>query len=77
MGGHIELADQILLPEALQVTCCQEVERLREAIRSLRVRGAPAVGVVLGVARHRRLGRRAFEARLAEAEAIRAEYPRW
>lgn len=64
------------MPEKLQVKCCQEVEQLSEAIRSLRIGGAPALGVagatgvVLSVARHRRRDRRAFEARLAEAGGV-------
>jgi len=72
LDGHIELVDQTLLPQTLQVKRCQKVEQLWEAIRSLRIRGAPALGVagamgvVLGVARHRRRDRQAFEARLAE-----------
>jgi len=72
LDGHIELVDQTLLPEKLQVKCCQEVEQLSEAIRSLRIRGAPALGVagamgvVLGAARHRRRDRQAFDAKLAE-----------
>ena len=53
--GHVELIDQTLLPETLKVLTCRDAEAVREAIVSLRIRGAPAIGVaaamgqVLGV----------------------------
>src|ERR1700752_3878455 len=52
LGG---LIDQTPLPAPLTPRACQTVEEIWEAIRSLRVRGAPAIGVtaamggVLGV----------------------------
>lgn len=55
LDGWIELIDQTLLPGELKMLVCHDVETLWEAIRSLRVRGAPAIGiaaamgVVLGV----------------------------
>ncbi|MFQ5489798.1 MAG: S-methyl-5-thioribose-1-phosphate isomerase [Phycisphaerae bacterium] len=55
LAGHVALIDQTLLPGELRVIPCRDVETLAEAIRSLRVRGAPAIGVaaamgvVLGV----------------------------
>jgi methylthioribose-1-phosphate isomerase len=54
-GGCVRLIDQTLLPQVLRYNDCQSSEELWEAIRSLRVRGAPAIGVtaamgvVLGV----------------------------
>src|SRR3954471_1703815 len=54
-GGHVRLIDQTLLPTELTYRDCRTVEEIWEAIRSLRVRGAPAIGiaaamgVVLGV----------------------------
>ena len=53
--GFLRLIDQTLLPTALAYRDCRTVEDSWEAIRSLRVRGAPAIGVaaafgiVLGV----------------------------
>lgn len=54
-GGSARLIDQTLLPEKYVVLSCTTVEEMWEAIRALRVRGAPAIGVaaamgvVLGV----------------------------
>lgn len=41
----LRLIDQTLLPEAYQFIVCRDVETAAEAIVSLRVRGAPAIGV--------------------------------
>ncbi|MBP7936240.1 MAG: S-methyl-5-thioribose-1-phosphate isomerase [Phycisphaerae bacterium] len=55
LDGAVEMIDQTLLPGELKILTCRDVETLWEAIRSLRVRGAPAIGVaaamgvVLGV----------------------------
>mgnify|MGYP001176793316 CR=1 FL=1 len=55
LDGHIEMIDQTLLPGRFSVIACHDVESVWEAIRVLRVRGAPAIGVaaamgaVLGV----------------------------
>lgn len=45
VDGHLRLIDQTLLPGALRLIDCRDVETVFEAIRSLRVRGAPAIGV--------------------------------
>jgi methylthioribose-1-phosphate isomerase len=53
--GFLRLLDQTLLPDKVAYRDCRTVEDVWEAIRSLRVRGAPAIGVaaaygvVLGV----------------------------
>jgi methylthioribose-1-phosphate isomerase len=55
VDGFVRLIDQTLLPTDLQYLDCRDVATLWEAIKSLRVRGAPAIGVagamgvVLGV----------------------------
>jgi methylthioribose-1-phosphate isomerase len=55
LEGAVELIDQTLLPNRTKVLKCREVSEIWEAIRSLRVRGAPAIGiaaamgVVLGI----------------------------
>jgi methylthioribose-1-phosphate isomerase len=54
-GGSLFLIDQTLLPVEFRELECRDVETLVEAIKTLRVRGAPAIGVaaaygvVLGV----------------------------
>jgi methylthioribose-1-phosphate isomerase len=55
IDGHVRMLDQTLLPGEARTIECRDLESVREAIRSLRVRGAPAIGiaaamgVVLGV----------------------------
>jgi len=43
--GHLVLIDQTLLPVELREIECRSIESIWEAIRSLRVRGAPAIGI--------------------------------
>jgi len=43
--GSLRLLDQTLLPNDVRMVECQSVEQVFEAIQSLRVRGAPAIGV--------------------------------
>jgi methylthioribose-1-phosphate isomerase len=43
--GQVWVVDQTLLPFTFRQICLDSVETLWEAIRSLRVRGAPAIGV--------------------------------
>lgn len=44
-SGHVRLLDQTLLPTQVVYRDCRTVEEVWEAIRNLRVRGAPAIGV--------------------------------
>ncbi|MFM8578697.1 MAG: hypothetical protein ACKOCN_07845 [Planctomycetaceae bacterium] len=44
-SGRLELLDQTLLPRCEEWVTCDRVETVIEAIRSLRVRGAPAIGI--------------------------------
>ena len=44
-SGHLRLLDQTLLPAEERTIDCRSVEQVWEAIRALRVRGAPAIGV--------------------------------
>ncbi len=69
-NGHLLLIDQTLLPcEFLEIPC-STVEAVWEAIRSLRVRGAPAIGVtaaygvVLGLQAVRNADRSTFDQQL-------------
>ena len=43
--GFVRLIDQTLLPTRLEYRDCRTLEEIWEAIRVLRVRGAPAIGV--------------------------------
>ncbi len=45
VDGVLRLLDQTLLPTEVKAIECLDVEQVFEAIRSLRVRGAPAIGV--------------------------------
>ena len=49
---HVCILDQRLLPEVVNVVVCTDYVEVAEAIRTLQVRGAPAIGVTaaLGVA---------------------------
>lgn len=71
-AGHLQLIDQTLLPAELKLIDCQTVEQVWEAIKSLRVRGAPAIGVaaaygvVIGCQTTAKSQRAEFDVRLAE-----------
>ncbi len=43
--GAVRLIDQTLLPSEVRYIDCKDVESVAEAIESLRVRGAPAIGI--------------------------------
>src|SRR5438876_10796092 len=43
--GVVRLVDQTLLPLSLEYVCCRSVEELAGAIRDMKVRGAPAIGI--------------------------------
>jgi methylthioribose-1-phosphate isomerase len=43
--GELRLIDQLRLPQELLVCSCRGVDEVAEAIRSMKVRGAPAIGV--------------------------------
>lgn len=44
-AGHLDILDQTKLPARLDWLACHNVETTVEAIKSLRVRGAPAIGI--------------------------------
>ncbi len=50
-GGRMRIVDQTLLPGEFKYIFCETVEDVWEAIKNLRVRGAPAIGIAaaLGV----------------------------
>ena len=45
LEGCVQLVDQTLLPERLELLRINDVKTLFEAIRCLKVRGAPAIGI--------------------------------
>lgn len=45
VDGELRLLDQTLLPARVETRSCRTAEEVWEAIRTLRVRGAPALGV--------------------------------
>lgn len=47
-SGAIEIIDQTLLPERERIRRLRTVAGLEEALRALRVRGAPAIGIAAG-----------------------------
>jgi methylthioribose-1-phosphate isomerase len=71
-NGFVRLLDQTLLPTRLEYRACRTVEEVWEAIRTLRVRGAPAIGiaaamgVVLGMQHLENRDRGAYAQRLRE-----------
>ncbi len=80
--GHVRLIDQTLLPTRLEYRDCRTVEEIWEAIRTLRVRGAPAIGVaaamgvVLGMQHFHDRSRGAYRHRLHEvADYLRTSRP--
>jgi methylthioribose-1-phosphate isomerase len=71
-AGHLQLIDQTLLPIKAQDLSCTTVEIVWEAIKTLRVRGAPAIGVaaaygvVVGCQNARHSSPAEFDARVAQ-----------
>jgi len=45
VDGHLRMIDQTLLPVEFKEIDCRDVESVWEAIKMLRVRGAPAIGI--------------------------------
>lgn len=69
-GTALVLLDQTLLPNEKRFLSLTTQEQIWEAIHSLRVRGAPAIGIAAGYAAY--LGMR--ESKAADYEAFNAEY---
>ncbi|MBQ18679.1 MAG: S-methyl-5-thioribose-1-phosphate isomerase [Planctomycetaceae bacterium] len=77
-SGHLVLLDQTRLPLEIHELCCRRLEDVVEAICSLSVRGAPAIGVaaaygvVVGLQPARSSSREDFLGRLEEVVATLA-----
>jgi methylthioribose-1-phosphate isomerase len=73
--GFVRLVDQTLLPTHLEYRDCRTVEQVWEAIKVLRVRGAPAIGVaaamgvVVGIQTQQQASPDAYRQRLREVTA--------
>lgn len=81
-SGFVCLLDQTLLPTQIEYRDCRTVEEIWEAIRSLRVRGAPAIGIaaamgiVLGMQKLPDQQRGSYARRLSEvADYLRSSRP--
>jgi methylthioribose-1-phosphate isomerase len=79
VSGQLQLIDQTLLPTELREIVCNDVEAVWEAIKTLRVRGAPAIGIaaaygtVLGVRNAVQENSEAFFARVEQVTKYLAE----
>ena len=77
--GKLRMIDQTRLPAEFFEIDCETVEQVWEAIRSLRVRGAPAIGVaaaygtIVGLQSNSFAGRPEFDTRLREVTDYLAE----
>ena len=81
-GERLELLDQTLLPTRVEYTTIRDLDAICDAIRTLKVRGAPAIGiaaaygVVTALASHRAAPRARFVAAFEDAcAAIAATRP--
>jgi methylthioribose-1-phosphate isomerase len=50
LEDRLEIVDQTLLPETIKIRSLGDLREIEEAIRSLRVRGAPLIGIVAAYA---------------------------
>ena len=81
IDGFVRLIDQTVLPTHLEYRDCKTVEAVWEAIRALRVRGAPAIGiaaaygVVVGLQQCSKPDASALRERLREVSAHFAHQP--
>ena len=49
LDGHVEMVDQTLLPAELKIVQIRDVAEMWDAIKQLKVRGAPAIGIAAGM----------------------------
>ena len=77
-GDQVVILDQTRLPQAESYLRCDRVEQVAEAIRSLRVRGAPLIGITAayGIALAARGDEASMKQRIAKAaELLRSTRP--
>lgn len=82
LDGHVALIEQTRLPAELVMLECRDVDTIRDAIKRLAVRGAPAIGiaaamgVVLGVRGYDGIDRDGFLRRVDETcDFLRSSRP--
>lgn len=72
VNNHVRIIDQRKLPQTLKFIDCREVKTLWQAIKTLAVRGAPALGaaaafgVLLGIKKIKTQDRKAFDKKFKE-----------
>jgi methylthioribose-1-phosphate isomerase len=77
-GDAVEILDQTLLPEAEVILRLESAEAVADAIRTMQVRGAPAIGILgamgfaVDAAKHTKLPASDFRMRLSEARELLA-----
>ncbi len=71
-GDHVVILDQTRLPQEERYVQCERVDQVAEAIRVLRVRGAPLIGIAAayGIALAARGGADSVHRRAEEAAAL-------
>ncbi|HUF70284.1 MAG TPA: S-methyl-5-thioribose-1-phosphate isomerase [Longimicrobiales bacterium] len=69
-GAGVDIIDQTLLPETETRIILRDVDQVVEAIRSLRVRGAPAIGVAAAMGLAVEMGRHVAESTAVFAERL-------
>ncbi len=69
VDGYLQLIDQTLLPSQIRYIECRDVATVWEAIKLLRVRGAPAIGIAAAYGVLLAAGESSQDARRAAAEA--------
>jgi methylthioribose-1-phosphate isomerase len=72
--GHIRLIDQTRLPGSIEFCDCRNVHDVWEAIKTLRVRGAPAIGVTAALGIVVGLGNRPDPTPIADAVSELSSY---
>lgn len=82
VGNALELLDQTKLPHTVEYVCCRSYEDVADAIRTMQVRGAPAIGaaaaygMVLGAMAFEDCSKEAFSAGIKQiAAALAATRP--
>ncbi len=72
--GFVRLLDQTLLPAEVRYRDCRKLDEVREAICSLRVRGAPAIGVAaaMGLVLHAQHDSRTASGQVLETSFFKA-----
>lgn len=74
MGDRVVILDQTLLPEKIEYIECREISCIAEAIKSLRIRGAPALGIAAAFALALTVSKNSARSRKGIIEALDETY---